>query len=75
MLIDRDLNVEFANDRARELLGAGTRLDEIETAGEVTTEAIARLALDLFTLGLPGHIRVEHARSVARLRHSARRGW
>ena len=60
MLIDRDLNVEFANDRARELLGVGASLGEIEADDEATVGAIRQLALDLFTLGLPGHLRVEN---------------
>ena len=57
-LVDRNLNVEFANDRARELLGEGSRLDELDGGGSPSAHAIADLALHLFTAALPEHLRV-----------------
>jgi len=62
LLIDPELNVEFANDRARELLGVHDRLDQIAFDDADATRAIRRLALDLFSLGLPGHLRVTNGK-------------
>ncbi|HUK44580.1 MAG TPA: ATP-binding protein [Gaiellaceae bacterium] len=57
LLIDRDLNVEFANDRARELLGAFMRLDRLG-GGSQSGDAVTRLAQDLFSVRLPAHLRL-----------------
>jgi signal transduction histidine kinase len=55
LLVDRALKVEFANDRARELLGVADRLDESENE---TTEAIRQVTAGLFAAGVQGHLRV-----------------
>jgi signal transduction histidine kinase len=57
-LVDRNLSVEFANDRARELLGAGLRLDELDGGASGSTHAVADLARHLFSAGLPEHLHV-----------------
>jgi two-component system sensor histidine kinase VicK len=49
LVLDRTLRVEFANDRARDLLGPLDRLDE---------GPLRKLALDLFANGLPGRVRL-----------------
>ena len=49
LLVNRELEVEFANDRARELLGVEDRLD----AGSAH-----QLVLDLFRTGAPSHLRL-----------------
>ncbi len=58
VLIDRELNIEFANDHARELLAVRDSLTEMDALEEDSAAAIRRLAGDLFELGLPGHLRV-----------------
>jgi two-component system sensor histidine kinase VicK len=58
LLVDGELNVEFANDHARELLGVHARLDEVERGDVGVALAIRGLARDLFALGLPGDLRV-----------------
>ena len=50
LLVNRDLEIEFANERARELLNVDGRLPEGGGAH--------RLAVDLFRTGLPGHFRL-----------------
>jgi two-component system sensor histidine kinase VicK len=58
LLINRELEVEFANDRIRDLLGVGSRDVDLEDAALPATGAIKRLTLDLFETGLPSHLRV-----------------
>jgi signal transduction histidine kinase len=58
LLVDRELRVEFANERAHDLLGLGDSLEELEADASPTTEAIRRIAIDLFSIGLPAHLRV-----------------
>ncbi len=58
LLIDGDLNVEFANGRARELLGVGDRLDHLELVNERMTRKLRRFAADLFTARLASQIRL-----------------
>ena len=48
LLIDRDLRVEYANGRARDLLGVAEHLDESPIARR-RLEALQHLAADLFT--------------------------
>src|SRR6185436_17913888 len=58
LLIDRELNLEFANGRARELLGIEDSLD----GGTLSADNLAdlrRLALDLFAVELPSHLRID----------------
>jgi signal transduction histidine kinase len=57
LLVDRELEVEFANGRARELLGA-SNLERIGDHPSSAVGAIRELALDLFSVGLPSHLRV-----------------
>jgi two-component system, OmpR family, sensor histidine kinase VicK len=57
LLIDRDLRVEYANGRARDLLGVADALDESPIDPE-SLEALQELAADLFTTALPGHLRL-----------------
>ena len=52
LLIDRELHVEYANGRARELLGVAEHLDESPIAPD-GLEALQQLAVDLFTTELP----------------------
>ena len=54
LLVDRDLNVEYANDRARELLS----IDEAPGEPTATPAAIRGLAVDLFAADLPEQLRV-----------------
>ena len=54
LLVDRDLNVEYANDRARELLS----IDEAPGEPTATPSAIRGLAVDLFAADLPEQLRV-----------------
>ena len=57
LLIDRDLRVEYANGRARDLLGVTEHLDESPISAD-GLEALQRLAADLFTTELPAHLRL-----------------
>jgi signal transduction histidine kinase len=52
LLVDRDLRIEYANGPAKQLLRPGDRLD----AG---SGWIRQLGQDLFTVGLPAHMRVK----------------
>src|SRR5262245_3493147 len=52
LLIDRDLNVEFANGRAHELLGVDGRLDRCELLVEDEAAKLGEFARRLF---VPGH--------------------
>ena len=54
LLVDRDLNVEYANDRARELLS----IDEMPGEPTPTPPSIRGLAVDLFAADLPEQLRV-----------------
>jgi len=54
LVLDRDLVIEFANGPARELLGEGGSIEQLEPA----VGPIACLAADLFSVGLPAHLRV-----------------
>jgi two-component system sensor histidine kinase VicK len=66
LLIDRDLNVEFANDRARELLGVNERVDDCKLLDEGWTAKLRRFALDLFNVGLAGQLRIsDESRTLA----------
>jgi len=47
LVVSRDLEIEFANDRGRELHDAADRLGE---------GSVRRLAADLFRSGMPGHL-------------------
>ena len=58
LLVDRELKIEFANDRAHELLGVGDSLEALGTSHSPTTAAIRSIAVDLFSIGIPGHLRV-----------------
>ena len=58
LLVDRDLKIEFANDRAHELLGVGDSPRGTRGSDSPTTAAIRSIAVDLFSIGLPGHLRV-----------------
>ena len=49
LLIDRDLNVEFANGHARELLGVGDRLDDLALVATDGRARLRRFADDLFS--------------------------
>ena len=57
LLIDRDLRVEYANGRARDLLGVTEHLDESPISAD-GLEALQRLAADLFATELPAHLRL-----------------
>ena len=57
LLIDRELRVEYANGRARDLLGVAERLDESPISPD-GLEALQQLAADLFTTELPSHLRL-----------------
>jgi two-component system, OmpR family, sensor histidine kinase VicK len=59
LLIDRDLNVEFANGRARDLLGVGDRLDHFELMSDRMTRKLRRFAVDLFSIRLASQLRLE----------------
>jgi two-component system sensor histidine kinase VicK len=59
LLIDRGLNVEYANGRARAVLGVGEHLGNCRLLDEETTRLLTRFAHDLFTARLPGHLRLE----------------
>jgi two-component system sensor histidine kinase VicK len=56
LLIDRDLNVEFANGRARELLGLGDRLDACELLDDEERESLRRFAQSLFRKSQPAEL-------------------
>jgi signal transduction histidine kinase len=58
LLIDRNLNVEYANGRAREILGVGDQLDEFGLLDEVRAGELRELALDLFASESPGQLRL-----------------
>ncbi len=58
LLVNRRLGIEFANGRALELLGVWNHLDQCEFADEQTTHRLRRLALDLFSVQLPSHLRL-----------------
>src|SRR5262249_17415279 len=57
LLIDRDLRIEYANGRARDLLGVADHLDESPIQPD-SLEALQELAGELFTNELPGHLRL-----------------
>ncbi len=57
LVIDRDLEVEFANGTARELLGVEHHLDESTLPTDAMND-LRRLAHELFTTQLPSHLRV-----------------
>jgi two-component system sensor histidine kinase VicK len=59
LLIDSELNIEFANERARDLLGAGERLDGDGVLGPARARKLRELALDLFRVQLPSRVRLE----------------
>jgi signal transduction histidine kinase len=54
LLVDRDLAVEYANGHAHDLLGVTGHLDEATLRPE-SSDALHRLARELFTTGLPSH--------------------
>ncbi len=54
LLVDRDLNVEYANDRARELL----HIENVPGEPTATPSSIRGLAVDLFAADLPEQLRV-----------------
>jgi signal transduction histidine kinase len=58
LLIDRGLEVEYANDRARELLDLGRDPGDVVTALPPSAMAIRSLAADLFKLELPEQLRI-----------------
>lgn len=49
LVVNRKLEVEFANDRARDLLRATARLEDTD---------VRTLALDVFATGAPNHVRL-----------------
>jgi two-component system sensor histidine kinase VicK len=57
LLVDRELNVEYANGHARELLGIRGHLDE-STLSHDGADDLRRLAHEVFTTKLPGHVRI-----------------
>ena len=58
LLVDRHLNVEFANGRARELLGVGEHLDECKLTDQEAHVALRQLVRDVFGKGVPGQMRI-----------------
>jgi two-component system sensor histidine kinase VicK len=58
LLIDADLNVEFANGRARDLLGLGDRLDHCELLDASADDKLRRFALDLFNARPPEELQL-----------------
>jgi signal transduction histidine kinase len=52
LVVNRELEIEFANDRARDLLGVTGRLEG---------EALQTFALDLFAAGVPNDVRLTAA--------------
>jgi signal transduction histidine kinase/HAMP domain-containing protein len=69
LLLDRSLTVEFANGQAHELLGAreplaGRPLAELPLAELPRGAPLAGLAADLFSLGLPGQLRLDDGEQV-----------
>jgi two-component system sensor histidine kinase VicK len=67
LLIDRELRVEYANGRARDLLGVAEHLDESPIAPE-SLAALQQFAGELFTTEVPRHLRLiddEHTLFVA----------
>jgi two-component system sensor histidine kinase VicK len=58
LLIDRELNVEFANGRARDLLGVGERLDAVPFVDEAWARELRELALGLFESQEPQRLRL-----------------
>jgi signal transduction histidine kinase len=59
LLVNRELDVEFANGRARELLAVGDRLDECGFGDEQAQARVRKLALGLFRSGRPSHLQLE----------------
>jgi signal transduction histidine kinase len=59
LLVNRELGIEFANGRALELLGVWNHLDQCKFADERAMHRLRRLALDLFSVKLPAHLRLE----------------
>jgi len=57
LLIDRERRIEYANGRARDLLGVVETLDESPIDPD-SLDALQRLAGELFTTELPGHLRL-----------------
>jgi signal transduction histidine kinase len=64
LLIDRDLNVEFANGRARELLGINGQLDHCTRLGPEDCAKLGKLARRLFDSGRPGELQVTDGRAL-----------
>jgi two-component system sensor histidine kinase VicK len=60
LLVDRELNVEFANDRARELLDLGDLAGSPSRLDTLADRRPASFAQDLFGARLPGSLRIEH---------------
>ncbi|HEY7537338.1 MAG TPA: ATP-binding protein [Gaiellaceae bacterium] len=59
LLVNGELGIEFANGRALELLGVWDHLDQCQFADGHATNRLRRFALDLFSVQLPAHLRLE----------------
>jgi signal transduction histidine kinase len=58
LLIDRELHVEFANGRARELLGLGDRLDDCKLLDDEECDSLRWFARELFRTGHPAELQL-----------------
>jgi signal transduction histidine kinase/HAMP domain-containing protein len=59
LLVDRNLTIEFANGRARELLGDGDNLGDCELVEEPLRRRLCRFAEELFAVRLAEQFRVD----------------
>ncbi len=59
LVVDADLNVEFANERAHELVGPARNLRETGSDAPVRVAELERIVRSLFELRLPSHARIE----------------
>jgi signal transduction histidine kinase/HAMP domain-containing protein len=57
LLVDSELNIEFANNRARELLGVDGHDEDLNLA-HGTADSLRRLIEDLFSLRMPNQLRI-----------------
>jgi signal transduction histidine kinase/HAMP domain-containing protein len=59
LLVDHELNIEFANGHARELLGAGDNLEHCELVDDRLGRRLCRFAHELFAVRLAEQFRVD----------------
>jgi two-component system sensor histidine kinase VicK len=59
LLVNRELGIEFANDRGLKLLGVRDHLSQCQFVDEEAGRKLRRLARDLFATKLPSHLLFE----------------